>query len=98
MQAKFPTGKDCLGFLQVSDKIHRHPRVVYVKPFVRVMVGFLEPRGVFLSSTKQFDQSNHLLPLKFEVNGKPYKNDSVPKKMKCSFLVVQFVIPKNTAC
>ena len=70
MQAKISTGTDCLRFLRVTGGNLPAPAGNSHEVFIiRVRVDFFKARAVFFSSgTKQFDQSNHLLPLKSMVN------------------------------
>ena len=70
MQAKISAGTDCLRFLRVTGGNLPAPAGNSHEVFIiRVRADFFKPRAVFFSSsTKQFDQTNHWLPLKSMVN------------------------------
>ena len=97
MQAKISASNDCLWFPQVIDRNLPASANSKRKAFiVRVRAGIIKPKIV----------SPHPVPntftkvttcAAFEVINKPSKNDSVPKKVDCSMLAVQFVIQKITA-
>ena len=95
MLAKISAGNDYLRFPQVTGGILPAPAGNSHEVFiVRVRVDFIKPRDVFLSSTKQFDQCNHLLSLRSMVN--PSKTILFQKKFDCSLLALQSVIQRKT--
>ena len=66
---KISAGNDCLPFPQVTGGHLLAPAGNLSEAFIDpVRADFFKRRDVFLSNIKQFDQCNHLLPLKSMVN------------------------------
>ena len=94
MQAKISADNDCLRFLQVTGGKLLHPQVIFVKTSLFLSGRlFSNLRTFFFSSVEQFDQCNHLLPLRSMVN--PSKMIPFQKKLDCSLSAFQSVIRKN---
>ena len=93
MQAEISAGNDCLRFPQVTCGNSHAPVGNLQEAFiVRVRADFLKPRDASF-----YRVPNTLIEVTlaaFEVNGKLFKFDSVPKKLDSSLLALQSVIQK----
>ena len=100
MKAKISARNDCLRFPQVTGGNFPAPAGKLCEAFiVPVRSAFLRERGkarFLLSSSKHFDQCNHLLLLKSRVNPS-FKFDFVSKELECSLQALQTVIQKNSS-
>ena len=95
MQGKISAGNDRLRFPQVTCGNLLAPAGNSREAFiVRVKMDFLKPRDAFFYSVPK--TLTEVTLAAFEVNGKRFKFDSVPKKLDCSLLALQAVIQKNT--
>ena len=93
MQAKTSAGNDCLRFPQVTCGNSPAPVGNSHEAFiVRVRVDFLKPRDASFYPVP--NTLTEVTIAAFEVNGKPFKFDSVPKKLDCSLLALQSIIQK----
>ena len=84
-------GNDCLRFPQVTGGNLPAPTGNLHEAFIiRVRADFIKPRDV--SFHPEINNLTNATFAAFEINGKPFKSDSAPKKLDCSLLAVQSVI------
>ena len=93
MQAKISAGNDCQRFQHLTGGNSPAPVVNLHEAFiVRVKADFLKPREASFYPVP--NTLTEVTLAAFEVNGKSFKFDSVPKKLDCSMLALQSIIQK----
>ena len=93
MQATNSAGNDCLWFPQVTCGNLPAPAGNLREAFiVNVRADFLKPRDASYYTVP--NTLSEVTFAVFEVNGKPFNIDSVPKKLDCFLFVFQSIIQK----
>ena len=94
MQAKISADNDCRRFPQVTfGKLPEPTGNFFEASFVRFRADMLEPMDAFFYPILNTLTEGTLDA--FQINGKPFKFDYVPKKLDCSLLALQPVIKKR---